>query len=81
MLINALVTAVLACVDALVSLFPSFSFTLPNDDIVISFIAGANRLMPLATALALIGTVLTLRLAMFGWDIVVWIFHQFWGSD
>lgn len=37
--------------------------------------------VPIATLVAAAAMLLLLEIALQGWDLIVWIFHQFWGSD
>lgn len=82
MITNLIVTAFLASVDALVSLFPSFSmpsFSGPSS--AIAAVANLNMLFPVCTLILCITSAVVIMIALYGWDAILWVYHQFWGSD
>lgn len=83
MVTDAILGALFAGIGALLSLFPTF--TLPTIDgshnQAILAVAQLNRVVPISTVIEALLAVLGVRLLLSGWDFVVWIYHQFWGSD
>jgi len=81
MIVGYVVLALLACIDALVSLFPSWTFTQPDNDGTIAVVSQVNGIFPVHdTALALLAA-LGLLLLLAAFDAGMWVYHQFWGSD
>lgn len=80
MITDFIITAFLAGIDALVSLFPTVTF-LTNVNMGVKLPADINRIIPLNFILATALICLGIRLALDGWDAVVWVYHQFWGSS
>lgn len=81
MIIGYVVSALLACIDALVSLFPSFTINLPGNDGVLAIISAADGVVPVHTASQALLLALTILLGLRLFDFGVWVFHQFWGSS
>lgn len=82
MITKVIIDAFLACIDALVSLFPSFSLpSLPTGSPALSEVANLNRVFPVCTLILCITSAVVLMVALYGWDAIVWLYHQFWGSD
>lgn len=84
MIIGLIVTAVLAGLDALVSLFPTIDISGLGGagyDGTIHQIASIASILPLLTIVEAAGLVMAVVLALYAWDLIVWIYHQFWGSN
>lgn len=81
MITKLIVDMFMACLDALISLLPSWSPPIFDPFSFISIAFNANRVFPVATALLLLAAIIVLRLAMNLWDHAVFVYHQFWGSD
>lgn len=82
MITNLIVTAFLASIDALTSLFPSFSMpSFPAASSAISAVANLNMLFPVCTLILCITSAVVIMIALYGWDAILWVYHQFWGSD
>lgn len=83
MITKILVTAFLASLNALLTLLPSW--TLPDMDdggqIVGTYVYFINFIFPVVTILTVITASFALRGIMSGWDLIVWVYHQFWGGD
>jgi hypothetical protein len=81
-IIDVIVTAFLAALDALFSLLPSFNLPQPDD---IPYVFGAildmDRLFPVRTVMGIFGASIVVILAMRLWDAIVWTYHQFWGAS
>lgn len=81
MITGAVITAVLACLDAVFSLVPGFSFTPGDTHGDIAIVSELNGIIPIQTCVTLILLTFGLILIQRGWDLIVFVFHQFWGSD
>ena len=81
MITKWIIDAFMACLDALISLLPSWSPPSIDSFSFVSIIYNANRVFPVITALLILGLIIALRLAMNLWDHAVFVYHQFWGSD
>lgn len=81
MITNAIVSAVLASIDALVTLLPVFTWPVRVVSGVFLFMAQANRVVPIVVAAAMLAVFLVLKLAMNGWEFALFIYHQVWGSS
>lgn len=40
-----------------------------------------NRYVPMGAVIGVLFMLLALKLFLFGWRVVIWIYHQFWGSS
>ena len=72
----------LAMIDGLVSLFPSFS--LPDWDAPsqsLAAVANMNRVFPVCTLILCIIAAVALNIALYAWEFVQFIYHQFWGAS
>jgi hypothetical protein len=81
---DAIVSALLGSLVALVSLLPSW--TPPTADAAghtffIEAVRAVNSIIPLYPVLACAALYLTLLALLRGFDLGVWVFHQFWGSS
>lgn len=84
MITDALVSAILGALSALVGLFPSTgTVTLGQGTTttITSWVGAANSFIPLQALITVIGALLALQLALYLWDLAVWVYHQVWGSD
>ena len=85
MITDAIITAFFGSINALLSLMPSY--VLPTELVVDrTLIIGqyaslSNNIFPLVTIAKIAGLALAIKLLMFGWDFIVYIYHQFWGSS
>lgn len=85
MITDAIISALLAALDALVSLVPVV--TLPVLTVTsfatqfASLISGIHRAAPLGDALAVLALGLLVMFALATFDLGVWVYHQFWGSS
>jgi hypothetical protein len=77
-----LLVGFLAGLDAVLSLLPTFDMPEPNTYLSgFRFITKANEVVPVVTLTVCIVALFAVELAMRAWDLVVWIYHQFWGSE
>lgn len=84
MIVDLIITAILGSINALLSLIPSWTLpTFGHDDgmAFAEYTQAMNHIVPITTILSIIGAAIALRVIMYGFDGIVWIFHQFWGSD
>lgn len=44
-------------------------------------IAALNGWVPAVVAFGVLGMLLTVQVAVSGWGLLVWVYHQFWGSE
>lgn len=84
MITDLVVTAILGALTALLSLVPSW--TAPTMEgssglILGQYLSRMNTVLPMGTIVSIIAASLALRLILASWDSIVWLFHQFWGSD
>lgn len=81
MITGLVVTALLASLDALLSLLPGFTIPVSSTSTVGELGWTLNQFLPVAVlctaALAVLGWYALMNL----WNLVVWVYHQFWGSD
>lgn len=74
-------------VDWFVSLIPDFGLSLNTLDFSAvweSFgekAAALNGWFPIVAVGAALGVYLTVQVVMSVWGFIVWLYHQFWGSD
>lgn len=47
----------------------------------VAFGTTANGFFPVHTIVVVLLALLALEIALLTWDLIVWIYHQFWGSD
>ena len=84
MITDLIIRAFLGGINALLALLPSWSAPTAesNGSLVFGrFVAEANGILPITTMVQIASLALSLRLLMSGWDLVVFIYHQFWGSE
>lgn len=82
MLVKYVIEAFLAGISSMLSLIPSLSF--PTTDSVPAIFANVypfKDVFPLVWLLTCVGITITLKLALNGWDFIVFAYHQFWGSN
>lgn len=82
MITEWIITVFLASIDALFSLFPSF--TVPTFDSptgAFAKIGTLNKLFPVTTLILCILAAVTIMVALYLWDAILFIYHQFWGSS
>lgn len=84
MITDAIIQALLGGISALIGLMPAYALPSQlisdNSLIVGQYAAGADKIFPLTTVINIIGLALTLKVLMLGADLIIWIYHQFWGS-
>jgi hypothetical protein len=78
---DSIVTAVLAALEALLTLMPDWQW--PQRTVVgtVVFLGQANRVFPVATVAAMFGLFIALKLALGLWDLTLFVYHQFWGAS
>lgn len=87
MIVEWLLTVAINVLDWLVSLVPDFGLTLAAPDFstvwsdVGSMVASLNGWVPVIAAGAVLALLLTVQVASSAWGLLVWVYHQFWGSD
>jgi len=85
MIVDALVTFVCASARAVLGLLPTW--TVPATPFATtsyslgSMASMGNGYFPVAVLGVCIALVLALKVVLLGWRVVVFIYHQFWGSD
>lgn len=83
MITDAIISAFLACIDALLTLLPSFDvpFSPANASYVGQYAVAFNRLVPMELLVKVILASLALQLGLWAFDGVLWLYHQIHGSD
>ena len=82
MITDAVLGALFGGISALLTLMPSWSF--PTTSGGASYLAPltyAGHIIPIQTAATVFALLLALRVLLAGWDFVLFVYHQFWGSD
>lgn len=84
MITDLVVTAILGAISALVGLIPSW--TLPgmdstNGHVVGQYLYYTNTIVPMFTIVGILAASIALRGILAGGDLIIWIYHQFWGGD
>lgn len=83
MITDFLLSGLFGALNLLLGLLPNWSlpdFTGIEQDIS-GYMNEANRVFPVDTFIYVILGAIALKLLMVALDLVVWIYHQFWGSD
>ena len=85
MITDAVVTFVLGLLTSTLDLVPAFSFpdaaAAGAGTKVAGIVAPIGAIIPLGTMAAAIGAGIAFSLALSGWRVVLFIYHQFWGSS
>lgn len=85
MITDAIINALLGGINALLSLLPSYELPDGRDSEfgyqLGALVSQADHIFPLATITKIIGLAFALRILMASWDLIVFIYHQFWGSN
>lgn len=81
MITTAIVSAVLACLDAVFSLLPNFTLDLPGTSDIWRNLELVNGVFPAVTLARQLTIYLSLLVAIRLWDFGVYVYHQFWGGD
>lgn len=82
MITDVLVSAILGGLTALLSLLPSF--TMPDAGLYDGFMGNiikVDYVFPIIFLFQCIVVLFTVELLMRSWDLIVWLYHQFWGGD
>lgn len=85
MITDAIIAAFFGGINALLSLMPTYvlpeGLTVDRTLIIGQYASLSNNIFPLGTIIQIAGLGIGLKLLMFGWDFIVFIYHQFWGSS
>lgn len=81
MITNLIVTAFLAGLDAVLSLFPIVAFPTDVGMSIGNTVGEINLIFPLKLVMQLFVASIAVRIALNTFDMGVWVYHQFWGSD
>ena len=85
MIVDLVLSALFGGLAAVLNLMPSWTIPTPDTTSVGTFIGRSlltiNGVFPAYTLATCLGIVLALQLLLQGHDFVVWVYHQFWGSD
>lgn len=83
MITDFILDAIFAGINALLTLMPSLSISQPPSafQAILGDIQGVNRIIPIAAIAGVIGAGLATRIALTGWDFLLLVYHQFWGSE
>jgi len=84
MITEALLQVVVAIAASLVSLVPAVDWDTGSFEQTTfswgSSLGGFNNYFPVTAVFAAVALLFAVWLTMAGWNLVVWIYHQFWGS-
>lgn len=83
MITEFLLNGIFGGINALLGLMPDYVLPENTDGdkySIGSYAAYANSVFPLATLVQITGLAIGLRALLQGWELIVWIYHQFWGS-
>lgn len=84
MVTDAVIQACLGVIASIVTLIPgtaSLDFANGLDLTVLGWVKAGDGFLPVSVAVTCLAGLLALQLALSGWDLAVWIYHQVWGSD
>lgn len=85
MITDALITFTLASFRAIVGLLPAWVVPVPALSAMSGFVgdaaARADGYFPVLTTIVCAGVVLTVRVGLLAWRVVIFVYHQFWGSN
>lgn len=82
MLLDFLIAVLVSFVNAILSLLPTFTFPSPNTTGGIFPLLGAlGRVIPLSDIISIVLIALAIIIALYIWDALVFVYHQFWGSN
>lgn len=85
MIVDFIVTAFLAGLDAVLGLLPVVAIpavaALGFAADFAGIVSGVHRVVPLGDVLVLLGLAVVCMVAMGVWDVSVFIYHQFWGAS
>lgn len=83
MITDFVLNAIFGGISALLSLAPEASLppTSSGGGWEIGLVHNLNNIIPIGTMASCLLALLALRIAMQGWDIAVFVYHQFWGTD
>lgn len=83
MITDFIIGAFVSGIGALLSLVPSV--TIPDAGETFTQFAGvigrANKVFPILVAVTCLGAIVTLKIALTAWEFIVFVYHQFWGSE
>lgn len=82
MITDLIVTAMLGCLDAVFGLFPAF--TMPDSGTytgALSWGLAFDGIFPVRTLFVCVAAAFGIELVLRLWDLTVFVYHQFWGSD
>lgn len=80
-IISLIISAVVAAISALLSLFPSFSIPTQGAADVGQLAGTLNQFLPMTSIAGAALAVLGVKVAVYVWNLIVFVYHQFWGSD
>jgi hypothetical protein len=83
MITDFVVSSFLAAFAALFGLIPAVGSAPSHGafDGVAQQVVAFNDIFPLVTLLEVLGIILALEVAIYLWDLILFVYHQFWGSD
>lgn len=84
MITDAIVSAFLGALEALLSLLPDTGPVVvsgASTTAVTGWAGAANSWVPVTLIVGVLGMLIAVELALVLWDLIVFVYHQFWGSD
>lgn len=81
MITDLIVGGFIGFIRALTNLVPTFTLPVPTGNGSVLALSGSlNSIIPLNHIVIALLACIVVRLALVGWDAIVWVYHQFWGS-
>jgi hypothetical protein len=82
---DAVLTVLLSCVDALVTLLPNVSVPDPgatavSDGTLTQIALSVNAVVPLGAVCAGLLACVACELALLAFEALLWVYHQIWGA-
>ncbi len=81
MITDAILTALLGGLSALLGLAPVITIPDLQASSIVTAIAAATGFVPVAAMVTMLLAYLAVMVGMQGWELVAFVYHQFWGSD
>lgn len=83
MITDFILGAVFSGINALLSLMPAFTISPPGNtwSQLIYDIGQVNNIVPMLAIFTVASMLIGLRVALTVWDFILFVYHQFWGSD
>lgn len=82
MITDFILSAIFSGINALLSLAPAMTLPTMNDQSsFFGIVKEADGIIPIFEIAIGLTAVLAVRIGLQGWDLIVFVYHQFWGGD